>query len=305
MPSWTHPVGDDDAGERVDVLLARSAGITRTYAQWLIRNGHIASPGRELKPGTRVEAGWELAGEVPEREIAVPEAEDIPVTVRYSDERVMVVSKPAGLVTHPAAGHRSSTLVNALLNLGEPLAGEGVSLRPGIVHRLDRDTSGLLLVAKDEEAREALTEALRTRAVERRYSALVRAPMPALSGTIEAPVGRHPTRRTMMAVVPGGRPAVTHYTVMRADERVALLDVKLETGRTHQIRVHLAHLNRPVLGDRTYGGRTELAHELGLTRPFLHAFRLAFPHPEDGRRVEVEEPLPEDLAEALLVAGLE
>lgn len=304
MPAWNHLVTEEEEGERVDVLLARRAGITRTYAQWLLKRGEIASPGRELKPGTRVEEGWELSGEVPRREIAAPEAEDIPISVRYSDERVSVVSKPAGLVTHPAAGHRGSTLVNALLNLGEPLAGEGVSLRPGIVHRLDRDTYGLLLVAKDEEAREALTSSLRERAVERRYLALVRSPMPATSGTVEAPVGRHPTRRTMMAVVPGGRPAVTHYKVVRGDDRLALLDIKLETGRTHQIRVHLAHLNRPVLGDRTYGGRNELARELGLTRPFLHAFRLAFPHPDDGRVIEVEEELPEDLASALRASGL-
>jgi 23S rRNA pseudouridine1911/1915/1917 synthase len=301
---WAHLVTDDEAGERVDVLLARDAQITRAYAQWLIKKGHVSSPGRELKASTRVEPGWDLAGEIPEREIEVPEPQDIPIDVRYSDERVMVVSKPPGLVTHPASGHRGSTLVHALLNLGEPLAGRGTSLRPGIVHRLDRDTSGLLLIAKDEGARESLTRALREREVERRYAALVRAPMPAPSGTIEAPVGRHPTRRTMMAVVPGGRRAVTHYEVARSNDEVALLHVKLETGRTHQIRVHLAHLRHPVLGDRTYGGVNELARRLGLTRPFLHAYRLAFPHPADGHVVEVEEPLPPDLTGPLEAAGL-
>jgi 23S rRNA pseudouridine1911/1915/1917 synthase len=302
---WRHRVADDEAGDRLDVLLARGARITRAYAQWLIKKGHIASPGRELKASTRVEAGWELSGDVPEREIEAPTAEDIHIDVRYSDDRMMVVSKPAGLVTHPAAGHRGTTLVSALLNLGEPLAGQDTaSLRPGIVHRLDRDTSGLLLVAKDEDARSRLTDALRERRVERRYAALVRAPMPAPSGTIEAPVGRHPTRRTMMGIVPGGRPAVTHYQVTAATADCALLDVKLETGRTHQIRVHLAHLRHPVLGDRTYGGINELSRALGLNRPFLHAYRLVFPHPDDGRLIEVSEDLPEDLAAARARAGL-
>jgi 23S rRNA pseudouridine1911/1915/1917 synthase len=303
MGAWEHLVAEGESGQRVDVVVAREAAVTRSFAQWLIKKGHVTSPGRELKPSTRVEPGWELSGDVPERTIPAPEPEDIPIGVRYSDERVMVVSKPTGLVTHPAAGYGGSTLVSALLNLGVPLAGKGSSLRPGIVHRLDRDTSGLLLIAKDEGARSHLVEALRARRVERRYLTLVRAPMPSPTGTVEAPVGRHPTRRTMMAIVPGGRPAITHYAVEAANEDFALLDVKLETGRTHQIRVHLAHLRHPVLGDRTYGGLNEEARRLGLGRPFLHAYRLAFPHPDDGRIVEVEEGLPDDLAGALREAG--
>lgn len=304
MRRWSHDVTEEETGERIDVVVARSASVTRAFAQWLLKKGHVTSPGRDLKASTRVEPGWKLEGEIPERDPAAPEAEDIPIDVRYSDERVMVVSKPAGLVTHPAAGHRSSTLVNALLGLDVPLAGRGTSVRPGIVHRLDRDTSGLLLIAKDEGARDHLVDALRARTVDRRYLALVRAPMPSATGTIEAPVGRHPTRRTMMGVVSGGRPAVTHYTVKEENEDVALLDVKLETGRTHQIRVHLAHLRRPVLGDRTYGGTNELSRRIGLARPFLHAYRLVFPHPADGRPVEVEEGLPEDLRAALQQAGI-
>lgn len=301
---WEHRVTGKETGERADVVLARTAAITRSYAQWLIKTGHISSPDRELKPGTRLEAGCELSGDVPERGIPAPEAEDIPIRVGYSDERVLVVSKPAGLVTHPAEGHRGSTLVHALLNLGEPLAGRDTSLRPGIVHRLDRGTSGLLVVAKDEEARDHLIRGLRERRVERRYLALVRSPMPAPTGTVDAPIGRHPTRRTMMAVAPGGRRSVTHYSVRGANDEVALLDVKLETGRTHQIRVHLAHLRHPVLGDRTYGGVGELSRSIGLDRPFLHAYRLAFPHPDDDRIIEVEEGLPEELSEALARAKL-
>jgi 23S rRNA pseudouridine1911/1915/1917 synthase len=305
VSDWAHRVSESEEGERLDVLVARSAAITRTFAQWLIKRGHITSEGRALKASTRVETGWSLAGEIPERDIAPPEAEDIPIDVRYDDERVMVVSKPPGLVTHPASGHRGSTLVNALLALDEPLAGRGTSLRPGIVHRLDRDTSGLLLIAKDDGSREHLVSALRERAVERRYLALVRSPLPSPSGTIEAPIGRHPTKRTMMGVVPGGRPSVTHYSLRDSTEDVSLLDVRLETGRTHQIRVHLAHLRHPVLGDRTYGGMNELARRLELDRPFLHAYRIVFPHPEGGRLIEVEEGLPPDLASVLHRAGLQ
>lgn len=304
MRHWSHDVAEDEVGERADVVVARGAGVTRAFAQWLLKNGHIHSGGRELKASTRVEPGWRLEGDIPERDLVAPQAEDIPIDIRYADERVLVVSKPAGLVTHPAAGHRESTLVNALLALDTPLAGRGSSVRPGIVHRLDRDTSGLLLIAKDEEARSHLVNALRKRAVERRYLTLVRSPMPSATGTIEAPIGRHPTRRTLMAIVPGGRPAVTHYTERVSNDDVSLLDVKLETGRTHQIRVHLAHLKHPVLGDRTYGGVNELSRRLGLERAFLHAYRLAFPHPDDGRSVEVEEGLPEDLAAALERGGI-
>lgn len=294
---------DDEFGERVDVVLARRAGVTRTLAQRALRSGEIRVDGAEVRPSHRLEDGEVVEGSVPEPTLAAPQAEDIPIEVRYSDDRVMVVSKPAGLVTHPAHGHEGGTLVNALLALGEPLAAASSS-RPGIVHRLDKDTSGLLLVAKDDEARAYLVDALKRRAVERTYLALVRASMPAASGTVDAPIGRHPSRRWAMSVLPGGRAAVTHYKVLHDNGTVALLEVGLETGRTHQIRVHLSHLGHPVLGDGTYGGRSELAAGLGLNRPFLHAVRLAWPHPSDGRRVEVADDLPADLVAALRAAGL-
>ena len=293
-----------EVGERVDVVLARRAEVTRTLAQRALKAGDVLVRGAEVRPSHRLEKGDVVEGTVPEATIAPPTAEDIPLDVRYSDERVMVVSKPAGLVTHPAQGHDRGTLVNALLGLGGPLAGAG-STRPGIVHRLDKDTSGLLLVAKDDDAQAFLVEALRRREVERAYLALVRSPMPAPTGTVDAPIGRHPSKRWIMAVEPGGRPSITHYRVLADTDEVSFLEVTLETGRTHQIRVHLAHLARPVLGDGPYGGRSELSARLGLHRPFLHAARLAFPHPDDRRRVEVIDDLAADLKEVLERAGIE
>jgi 23S rRNA pseudouridine1911/1915/1917 synthase len=292
----------EDVGERIDVVLAKRVGVTRVAAQRALKTGAVTVDGREARPSQRLEDGDEVAGAIPPGEFALPEGEDIPIDVRYSDDRVLVVSKPAGLVTHPARGHHTGTLVNALLGLGVDLSGKG-STRPGIVHRLDKETSGLLLVAKDDDAQAHLVAAMQAREIERRYLTLVRGRPPADTGTIEAPIGRHPTRRTRMAVVADGRPAITHYTVLEATEGRSFLEVKLETGRTHQIRVHLAHLGNPVLGDRTYGGVSDLSRELGLERPFLHAWKLAFPSPDDGSRVEVGDPLPQDLLEALEVAG--
>ena len=294
---------DGEVGRRVDIVLARRAGVTRTLAQRALRSGGVRVAGAEVRPSHRLEKGEVVEGEVPDPTIAPPRAEDIPLDVRYSDERVMVVSKPAGLVTHPAHGHEGGTLVNALLGLGEPLSAAG-STRPGIVHRLDKDTSGLLLIAKDDEAHEFLVEALRQRAVERTYLALVRSPMPAARGTVDAPIGRHPSRRWAMSVLPGGRASVTHYRVLFDTGEVSLLEVALETGRTHQIRVHLSHLGHPVLGDSTYGGTSEISARLGLERPFLHATRLAWPDPSDGHSLEVHDELPDDLRAVLTACGV-
>ena len=293
-----------EVGGRVDAVLARRAEVTRTLAQRALRAGEVTVNDAAVRPSYRLEAGDRVAGEVPDPTFAAPEAEPIPLRVVHDDDRVLVVSKPAGLVTHPARGHEAGTLVNALLGLGGSLSGEG-STRPGIVHRLDKDTSGLLLVARDDAAAEHLVDAIRSRTVERRYLALARGEMAATSGTIEAPLGRHPAKRRLMAVVSDGRPAVTHYEVSGTGDGVSLLDVKLETGRTHQIRVHLAHLGHPVMGDRTYGGMSEAAKALGLTRPFLHAWRLTFPHPTDDHEVTLIDPLPEDLVAALEAAGME
>lgn len=294
---------EEEVGERLDVILAARGAVTRTLAQRAIKNRLVTLNGDQARPSHRLEPGDVVEGELPEQIVAAPEAEDIPVDVRYSDDHLLVISKPAGLVTHPARGHETGTLVNALLALGGTLSQED-SIRPGIVHRLDKDTSGLLLIAKDDATQEALVGAIRRREVERRYLALVRGVPPAAIGTIEAPVGRHPTKRRLMAVVAGGKPSVTHYSVLQAADERALLDVTLGTGRTHQIRVHLAHLGHPVLGDRVYGGYSERTKALGLERPFLHAWRLALVHPATGQRLELEDSLPQDLSGALHKAGL-
>jgi 23S rRNA pseudouridine1911/1915/1917 synthase len=293
----------DEIGERIDVVLTQRTGATRTRVQRALRGGHVTVAGHSVRPSHRLEAGDLVEGDLPEPSVAPPGPEDIPIAVKYSDARVLVVSKPSGVVVHPARGHEAGTLVNALLGLGGPLSKSG-STRPGIVHRLDKGTSGLMLVARDDGAQEALVNALRDRLVKRRYVALVRGRPRSQSGTIDAPIGRHPVRRRQMAVTPGGRPAVTHYRVLAATEEASLLDVVLETGRTHQIRVHLAHLGHPVVGDPTYGGRSDLARRLGLDRPFLHSRHLAFPHPDDGRIVEVDDDLPPDLVAAAELAGL-
>ncbi|MFZ2113656.1 MAG: RluA family pseudouridine synthase [Solirubrobacteraceae bacterium] len=218
--------------------------------------------------------------------------------IAWQDEHLLVVDKPAGLVVHPARGHREGTLSQLLKDTVGGVAG-GDPDRPGIVHRLDRDTSGLLVVARGEEAHRLLQEALRKRLIEREYLALVEGLPPARTGTIEAPIGRHPRIRTRMAV--GGtasREARTHFTLERSLPGVSLLRLRLDTGRTHQIRVHLQAIGHPVCGDPEYGtgGRDSI---LGLTRQFLHATRLAFPHPITGEPIEVDSPLPEDLREAL------
>ena len=210
-----------------------------------------------------------------------------------------MVAKPAGLVVHPAPGHPAGTLVNALLGRAGSLSAAGGADRPGIVHRLDRDTSGLLVVAKDDATHLALVRELAAHRIERGYLALAQGHLAAEAGTVDAPIGRHPRDRKRMAVVAGGRRAVTHWRVRERLPAADLVEVSLETGRTHQIRVHLAHLRHPVVGDLTYRADPRLAARLGLDRPFLHAWRLALDHPADGRRIELVEPLPDDLEAAL------
>lgn len=294
---------EEEAGERVDAFVARRSGLPRAAVQRALKAGTLTVGGIPARPSRRLEPGDTVAGEVASGTAGPPGAEDIAVDVVYSDDRVLVVAKPAGLVTHPGHGNPGGTLVNALLGLGGPLAGAGGD-RPGLVHRLDKDTSGLLLVARDDDALAFLQEALKRRHVERGYLALVRGSPASPRGTVDAPIARHPRRRTMMAVVGDGRAAVTHYRVLDRAEGCALLDVALDTGRTHQIRVHLAHIGHPVLGDRTYGGGGEVASRLGLARPFLHAYRLAFPHPDESRRIELTSPLPPDLAVVLETLAL-
>ncbi len=304
MSGFSFTADPEVAGERLDAAVSKVTGRPRSAVQVAIKQGTVTVSGHPVKPSYRLVDGDVVTGEIEEQlPDALPEPEDIPVHIRYADDRVMVLYKPPGLVVHPGSGTPGGTLVNALLALGEPLS-QVDPARPGIVHRLDKDTSGLLMIARDDEAHHHLSAALKRREIKRTYLVLVRGTMPAVSGTIEAPVGRHPTQRHRMAVTGEGRDAVTHYKVLGSDKRCSYLEVSLETGRTHQIRVHMSHLKHPVLGDPVYGGRSELAKELGLQRPFLHAARISFPHPDDGRVLEFSEPLPDDLAAVLERSGL-
>ncbi len=288
------------AGRRLDQVLADLAGVSRAAASRWVDAGRVLVDGRARPRSHRLEGGERLRWERPEpAPAAEPLPERVPLRVRYEDEHLLVVAKPAGLVVHPGAGHHSGTLVNALLGReGTRLSTLGGSGRPGIVHRLDKDTSGLLLVAKDDRTHRALARDLAAHRIERRYLALAQGHL-AASGTVDAPLARHPRDRKRMAVVPGGRRAVTRWRVVQSHPAADLVEATLETGRTHQIRVHLAHLRHPVVGDRSYGADPTLAARLGLERPFLHAWRLTFRHPADGRELELTEPLPDELENAL------
>jgi 23S rRNA pseudouridine1911/1915/1917 synthase len=289
--------GPEAARRRLDEVVAELAGTSRSQAARWATDDLVTVDGRPRPKAYRVREGERLAWAPPAPPTGDPVPEDRPLAVRYEDDRLLVVAKPAGLVVHPGPGHPTGTLVNALLGRqGSSLsAGGGAADRPGIVHRLDKGTSGLLLVAKDDATHLALARELADHRVERRYLALVQGRLPADEGTVDAPVGRHPRDRKRMAVVPAGRPAVTHWRVLETFPAVQLAEARLETGRTHQVRVHLASLRHPLAGDRAYGADPTLAGRLGLTRPFLHAWRLAFDHPADGHRVELTEPLPPDL----------
>ena len=283
-------------GERVDRAVALLTGWSRGDVQALLADGGVLVDGRAVGKSRRLHAGEivEVLGEpVPD---APPVAEpDVDVAVRYEDDDVIVVAKPAGLVVHPGAGHSSGTLVHGLLARYPEIAGVGDPFRPGIVHRLDRDTSGLMVVARTPRAYDALVEQLSARVVDRRYAALVWGRPTATRGTIDAPIGRSSARRTRMAVRDAGRPARTGYEVERTfdEPQCSLLVCTLETGRTHQIRVHLAAIGHPVVGDATYGGHRE---SIALDRPFLHAAHLAFTHPASGAPLAFAEPLPPELA---------
>jgi 23S rRNA pseudouridine1911/1915/1917 synthase len=301
-----HLVGPDGAGIRLDVWLAAALEVPRSRAAARIDAGEVTVDGRPARRSHRTAAGERIA-------VAAAAAPDQPPApplppVRHRDDHLLVVAKPPGLVVHPGAGHPGGTLVDALRAAGIPLAPAGGPDRPGIVHRLDRDTSGLLVVASTDEAHAGLVDALRRRAVARRYLALVDGVPEAAVGRIEAPIGRDPGHRRRFATVPGGKAAVTRYATVATgtvgERRVALLACRLETGRTHQIRVHLTAIGHPVLGDPVYGPRPAVAATLGLVRPALHAGRLAFDHPVSGARIDLAEPLPDDLVAALAVAGV-
>ena len=285
-------------GERLDVAVAEAAGVSRSQAARLIDDGAVRVGGTLRPRSHRVEAGDRLTIELPEA-AAPPGPEDIEVPVVYEDESLIVVAKPAGLVVHPAPGHPSGTLVNALLARAGRLP--GAEERPGIVHRLDAGTSGLMIVAKDAEAFERLQVMMAERKIVRTYLALVEG-APAIAGEIDAPIGRSPRHRKKMAVVAGGRGALTTYRRLEKLPETSLLEVKPKTGRTHQIRVHLTAAGHPVVGDAVYGKDRKLAARLGLERPFLHAAALDLEHPVTGEAMSLSEPLPADLQRALEAA---
>ena len=283
----------EESGERIDALLARLVPeLTRSAAQRLLEEGLVTLGGVPVKKNRRTEPGEVYAALLPEPELPEPEPQDIPLDIVYEDADVVVVNKPRGMVVHPAPGHPDGTLVNALLwHCGESLSGVGGERRPGIVHRIDKDTSGLIIAAKNDFAHLALSAQLADRSLSRVYEAVARGEFREEAGTVDAPIGRHPTERKRMAVTErGSRPAVTHWEVIARYRGWTHIRCRLETGRTHQIRVHLAAIGCPLLGDRLYGRVSE-----ELARPALHSAALTLSHPLTGDLVSVRAPLPEDM----------
>jgi 23S rRNA pseudouridine1911/1915/1917 synthase len=303
-------IGPEDAGLRLDAFLASQIeGWSRARLQKLIENEDVLVNHKPAKPSYKLREGDDVEVEL----IAPPTTdfapENIPIDIVYEDDTLVVANKPAGLVVHPATGTPSGTLANALAYHFQQLPDRGTGVRPGIVHRLDRDTSGLMVVAKTEAALENLSDQFRDRTVFKSYVALVHGRVLSTSGKIDQPLARDPSNRTRMAVVRGGRNALTLYRVRRSFDRFTLLDVELKNGRTHQIRVHLAWLKHPVVGDEIYGGGRDntiqdpqlRAQVRNLKRHFLHAEKLAFTHPATKEVVKFESPLPTDVSKLLLV----
>lgn len=289
----------DRDGERLDSALSRLVPeLTRSQAQRLIEQGAVTQAGRPVKKNEKLPAGTALELEIPEVHETPIAAQDIPLEVCYEDADVIVVNKPKGLVVHPAPGHADGTLVNALLaHCGDSLSGIGGEKRPGIVHRIDRDTSGLIIAAKNDTAHLALSAQLADHTLARTYECLVVGNFREDSGTVDAPIGRHPTDRKKMAVTQkNSRRAVTHWEVIARYPGVTHLRCRLETGRTHQIRVHLAHIGHPILGDTVYGNKKPVP---GLTGQCLHATGLRFIHPRTGQPVELTCPRPEEFERML------
>jgi 23S rRNA pseudouridine1911/1915/1917 synthase len=293
-------VVEADSDVRLDAFVASATGRSRTQAATLIANGHVTVNGRREKAGYRPRAGERITVVVPPASSRAIGGEEIPLVVVYEDEDLVVIDKPAGMVVHPAPGNWTGTLVNALLGRGGPLAAGGGAERPGLIHRLDKDTSGLLLVAKRDRAHRLLSAALAERRVVRRYVAACWGHLDRDTITIDQPLARNPNDRQRMAVVPGGKAARTTFTRLARFDSADLLRAHLHTGRTHQIRVHLSSIGHPVLGDDTYGGggaRRLVA--LPPHRHFLHAAWLRFHHPTSGALVDLRAPLPPDLRTSL------
>ena len=275
---------DADAGMRLDVFLSQNAEVTRSRAGTLLKEGHALVDGiPQTKAGYALRKGEKISLEIPEAVPVSAQAQELPLDVVYQDDDVAVVYKPSGMVVHPAAGNPDGTMVNALLAKLDNLSGIGGELRPGIVHRIDKDTSGLLLVAKNDKSHVSLSEQIKEHSVDRAYMAIVVGNMKADEGVVDAPIGRHPTDRKKMAIVRDGRNAETHWTVRERFAGACLLECRLTTGRTHQIRVHMASLGHPVLGDPVYGVKKSPYPVEG--GQLLHAYKIGFTHPTTGERM--------------------
>ncbi len=296
-----------DVGKRLDIYVSEQASVTRSAAAKLNERDAVTVNGRKMPKNYRLREGDSvqilLPEPIPDR--ALPE--DIPLDVLYEDDVLLVVNKPKGMVVHPAAGNPTGTLVNALLrHCGDSLSGINGVIRPGIVHRIDKDTSGLLVVAKTDAAHLSLAGQIASHSFERSYHAIVNGHLREESGSVDAPIGRHPVDRKKMAVVRGGKPAVTHYTVTARLERADHVRLRLETGRTHQIRVHMASLGHPLLGDTVYGGGAtsfERSHASLLNGQCLHAKSISFLHPATGELMKFESPLPDYFVQCLKLLG--
>ncbi len=295
------PVPDGLAGERVDAALARLLGLSRTRAAELAETGDVRVDGKVVGKSDRLPAAGWLDVTLPAPPATAPAARE-PVhglRVVYDDADVVVVDKPVGVAAHPSPGWAGPTVIGALAGAGYRIATSGAAERQGVVHRLDVGTSGLMVVAKSERAYAGLKRAFRERTPVKVYHALVQGHPDPSAGTVDAPIGRHPRAAYKWAVVEGGRPSVTHYATLEAMRGASLLEIHLETGRTHQIRVHMSAVHHPCVGDLTYGADPTLAIRLGLTRQWLHAMRLGFPHPVTGDWVQVASEYPSDLGAAL------
>ncbi len=289
---------EESKNQRLDAFLASSLdGLTRSQATRLIESGEVAVDGRAVSKSYKLAGGEDIAVTLPEPEPVEAVPQDIPLDVVYEDADVIVVNKPSGMVVHPAPGHPDGTLVNALLyHCAGTLSGIGGALRPGIVHRIDRDTSGLIIAAKNDAAHQYLSAQLADHTLARTYECIVVGALREDRGTVDAPIARHPTDRKRMAVVAGGREAVTHWEVIARYPGYTHVRCRLETGRTHQIRVHMAYIGHPILGDTVYGAKKEVP---GLTGQCLHAVGLRFLHPRTHEVVELSCPLPEEFTRML------
>jgi len=303
VASRSFPVPDALAGERVDAALARMLGLSRTRAAEVAAAGGVLQDGAALGKSDRLRAGAWLDVELPDEDRdqgATVVAEPVPgMRIAYDDDDVVVVDKPVGVAAHPSPGWTGPTVVGALAAAGYRISTSGAAERQGIVHRLDVGTSGLMVVAKSERAYTLLKRAFKERTVEKVYHALAQGHPEPTTGTIDAPIGRHPGADYKFAVTAEGKPSVTHYEVLEMVPAASLVEVHLETGRTHQIRVHFAALRHPLVGDLTYGADPRLAERVGLARQWLHAVRLGFEHPSTGDWLEVTSDYPDDLRRAL------